>query len=104
MARSGTRSTYGRVQLPLNDREKKLVLLWSESSISAGHWGDGDAILPEEEILRDKVMGLNGEGTIGLGRMETRILRQWVARGNNGTPEESMLADKISHLLGPDEG
>jgi hypothetical protein len=43
------------VNLSLTPHECEIVLLLSESTISGGHWGDGDAIFSDEAHALEKL-------------------------------------------------
>ncbi len=43
------------MDLQLTDRKAKAIRIWADSVIHGGHWGDGDAIIPEEDIIIRKL-------------------------------------------------
>ena len=79
------------IHLPLSEREKTIVRLWADRTISGGHYGDGDAVAGEEISLTIK---MTRPGPVDVGASEMRFLMHWM-RKSTDTPEESEVLDKI---------
>jgi hypothetical protein len=83
----------------LNDREIKAIQAWAESIIHGGHWGDGDAIVPEEDIILQKLNAAAGS-KLTLNEHEVRIILSWSdsTLGILNLEEESVIR-KLTALL-----
>ncbi|HOJ50534.1 MAG TPA: hypothetical protein PKW55_06975 [Spirochaetota bacterium] len=77
-----------------SDIEKKIIKIWYNSKVYGGHWGDNYFVLPEEEILFNKIMN---DFSIEINPIYLRILKYW-AEESSDTPEEEELKKKIESL------
>jgi hypothetical protein len=87
------------MDLVLTEREAKAIKIWADSVIHGGHWGDGDAIIPEEDIIIRKLNHIEGD-VISLNEQEARIILSWSdsTLGIHTLEEESVLK-KLKLLL-----
>ena len=87
------------MDLPLTDREVKAIRIWADSVIHGGHWGDGDAIIPEEDIIIKKLDSREND-VISLNEQEAKIILSWsdITLGIHTLEEESVLK-KLKSLL-----
>ena len=87
------------MDLPLTDREVKAIRIWADSVIHGGHWGDGDAIIPEEDIIIRKLDSRENV-VISLNEQEAKIILSWSdsTLGIHTLEEESVLK-KLKSLL-----
>jgi hypothetical protein len=60
----------------VNELEKRRLLSYATSSMHDQlHWGDGEIIIPEEQILQEKI--INAEDKLTLDFMELKLLITW---------------------------
>ena len=87
------------MDLVLTDREARAIKIWADSVIHGGHWGDGDAVIPEEDIIVRKLNHIEGD-VISLNEQEVRIILSWSdsTLGIHTLEEESVLK-KLKSLL-----
>ncbi len=87
------------MDLQLTDRKAKAIRIWADSVIHGGHWGDGDAIIPEEDIIIRK-LDSRENGVISLNEQEAKIILSWSdsTLGIHTLEEESVLK-KLKSLL-----
>ena len=87
------------MDLVLTDREARAIRIWADSVIHGGHWGDGDAVIPEEDIIVRKLNHIEGD-VISLNEQEVRIILSWSdsTLGIHTLEEESVLK-KLKSLL-----
>jgi hypothetical protein len=82
------------MKIELTVPEVKQLLVWAEHAIEGGHFGDGNFMIPEEEITRNKLKDFKG-GTFELSKMDIRILYYW-AEANLGSSLNGMIPEEIS--------
>jgi len=87
------------VTIQLSDREAQAIRIWAESVIHGGHWGDGDVIVPEEDILLNK-LGSMKNNRLSITETEAKIILAW-SDSTLGihTIEEGSVVKKIRNLL-----
>jgi len=80
------------MELVLTGSEVNVVKIWAESSIHGGHWGDSDLIIPEEDIILNKINNMN-DYRINISKNEARIILTWseTSFGIHTTEEESVI-------------
>jgi len=85
--------------LELTDREVRAVSIWAENIIHGGHWGDGDVIVPEEEIILKKLHSMKGN-RLSINEIEVKIILAW-SDSTLGihTMEEESVIKKLKSLL-----
>jgi hypothetical protein len=85
--------------IQLSDREARAIQIWAESVIHGGHWGDGDAVVPEEDILLNKLTSMKNN-RLSISETEARIILVWsdTTLGIH-TIEEDSVVKKIRNLL-----
>jgi hypothetical protein len=94
------------IEIELSKRERELIHLWIESMRDeAGHWGDGAAVFPDEEIVERK---LDHEGVVRITRHHLELILEWSESSHHHTAftvDEMELIDRIRKALsGPDAG
>lgn len=62
--------------IKLSKEQRDRVVFYSSQIIQGGHWGDGDVVLPEENILIEKLKGENDE--IQINQQEMKVLFNWI--------------------------
>lgn len=87
------------MEFTFTDREVRSIKIWADSFIHGGHWGDGDAIVPEEDIIIKKLNSIK-DNVISLNEIETKIILAWSdsTLGIHTMEEESVLK-KLKPLL-----
>lgn len=85
------------MKISLSKNEIRILKIWADNNISGGHWGDGDVIFPDEDILLEKIKQLEKDGTTNFTSRNFDIALVW-SEENNGTPEEEILIDKFKKL------
>jgi len=87
------------VTIQLSDREAQAIRIWAESVIHGGHWGDGDVIVPEEDILLNKLTSMTNN-RLSISQTEAKIILAWsdTTLGIH-TIEEDSVVKKIRNLL-----
>jgi hypothetical protein len=95
------------LDLTITPHEAAIVKLWSEKTISGGHWGDGDAVFPDEahalEKLKKTALGTPQKYTA----RDVEIMLIWMehccgglfASGFSLTAEESQLVKKLKSVM-----
>ena len=85
--------------IQLSDREAQAIRIWAESVIHGGHWGDGDVIVPEEDILLNKLTSMTNN-RLSISQTEAKIILAWsdTTLGIH-TIEEDSVVKKIRNLL-----
>jgi len=64
------------MELVLSEGEVNVIRIWAESSIHGGHWGDSDLIIPEEDIILNKINNIDNN-KIDISENEARIILTW---------------------------
>jgi hypothetical protein len=87
------------VFLELTDREVMAILVWADSNIHGGHWGDGDAIVPEEDIILKKLNRIKNN-RLSVNENEVKIMLSW-SESTLGihTMEEANVIEKLNSLM-----
>jgi hypothetical protein len=85
--------------IQLSDREARAIQIWAQSVIHGGHWGDGDVIVPEEDILLNKLTSMKNN-RLSISETEAKIILVW-SDSTLGihTIEEDSVVRKIRNLL-----
>ena len=90
------------IEIELSKRERELVHLWIESMREdAGHWGDGEVIFTDEQIVEGK---LEREGPVRMTRHHLELILEWAGSSHHHTAftvEEIELIAKIKKALSP---
>jgi hypothetical protein len=87
------------MDITFTDREVKMIRIWADSIIHGGHWGDGDAIVPEEDIILKKLQSME-DNKVSLSENEAKIILTW-SNSTLGihTLEEESVIKKLNSLL-----
>ena len=87
------------MDIMFTDREVLLIKIWADSIIHGGHWGDGDIIIPEEDIILTKLQNIE-DNTVSLSENEAKIILTW-SDSTLGihTLEEESIIKKLKPLL-----
>ena len=87
------------MKIELSPAEIQVIKIWAENNIHGGHWGDGDIIVPEEEIILNKLNSAKN-GKVDITPNEARIILMWSnsSMGIN-TYEESTVIKKLSKIM-----
>lgn len=81
-----------------SERELQIIKIWGETVIHGGHWGDGDIIFPDEDILLNVIdRAVAGEET-ALTPRNLEILAIW-SDVSSDTPEEQHLKERLRALI-----
>lgn len=81
-----------------SERELHIIRIWGDNVIHGGHWGDGDVIFPDEDILmRVIARAVPGEDT-ALTPRNLEILAIW-SDTSTDTPEEQQLRHRIREAV-----
>jgi len=60
----------------LTEGEINAIKVWADNTIHGGHWGDGDLMVPEEEIILKKISSMK-DNTLTLTEQEAMIILGW---------------------------
>jgi len=87
----------------LSEGEVNVVRLWADSNIHGGHWGDGDFMVPEEDIILQKLEKAK-DGMLNISENEARIILTW-SESSHGihTMEEESVIRKLKSLFNSGE-
>lgn len=87
------------MDIMFTDREVLIIKIWADSIIHGGHWGDGDIIIPEEDIILTKLQNME-DNTVSLSENEAKIILTW-SDSTLGihTLEEESIIKKLKPLL-----
>ena len=87
------------MELFLTDQEINIIKGWADSNIHGGHWGDGDLMVPEEEILLRKLNTIK-EGRLHITDREAKLILTW-SESSHGIHimEEDSIVQKIKMLI-----
>jgi len=87
------------MKIKLSPGEIQVIKIWAENNIHGGHWGDGDIIVPEEEIILNKLNSAKN-GNVDFTPNEARIILMWSnsSMGIN-TYEESTVIKKLNKIV-----
>lgn len=79
----------------LSENEVNVIKVWADTCIHGGHWGDGDIVIPEEDIILKKLENMKGD-RLTLTENEARLILMWSdsSRGIH-TMEESNVIKKL---------
>jgi hypothetical protein len=88
------------VFIRLSPAEVAVIRIWADENIHGGHWGDGDFMVPEENIILQKINDAR-DGQVDLSPTEVKIVLAWSesSRGIH-TMEEASVIKKIRTALG----
>lgn len=81
----------------LTEKEINIIKIWADNTISGGHWGDGDAIFPDEGIVLKKISEFDGM-KIDLTQRDMDIIKIWAESylgGNLNTKLTLNIDEKI---------
>ena len=76
------------------ERELQIIKIWGDTVIHGGHWGDGDVIFPDEDILMQAIAGAVPGKDTALTPRNLEILAIWSDKSTD-TPEEQQLRHRI---------
>ncbi len=87
------------MEFTFTEGEVHVIRVWADSSIHGGHWGDGDVIVPEEEIILKKLDNMK-DNVLTLNEKEAQIIMTW-SDSTYGihTLEEESVIKKISSII-----
>ena len=87
------------MELFLTDQEINIIKIWADSNIHSGHWGDGDLMIPEEEILLKKLHNVS-EGRLHITNREAQLILTW-SESSHGIHimEEDSIVEKLHVLI-----
>ena len=87
------------MELFLTDGEINIIKVWADSNIHSGHWGDGDLMVPEEEILLRKLHNII-EGKLHITDREAKLILTW-SESSHGIHimEEDSIVAKLKVLI-----
>jgi hypothetical protein len=91
-------------ELIFNDLEKRKLLLYASHTLrDTLHWGDGEVIVPEEQILEQKIQEAEDKLTLDFEQM--KLLSNWFLDAtDNGlllAGEDISILQKMIELLAP---
>ena len=80
------------MKFTFTEREVRAIKIWADNFIHGGHWGDGDVIVPEEDIIIKKLDSIK-DNVISLNENEAKIILAWSdsTLGIHTMEEESVL-------------
>lgn len=83
----------------LTEGEINVIKIWADNTIHGGHWGDGDLMVPEEEIILKKINSMK-DNTLTLTEHEAMIILGW-SDSTYGihTMEEDNVVRKLKSLV-----
>ncbi|MGQ9616518.1 MAG: hypothetical protein ACUVWJ_08990 [Spirochaetota bacterium] len=83
----------------LSEGEINAIKTWADNTIHGGHWGDGDFMVPEEEIILKKINNMK-DNTLNLTEQEAMIILGW-SDSTYGihTMEEDSVLRKLKSLI-----
>lgn len=89
------------IEIELSPLERELVRHWiGAMREDSGHWGDGEAIFPDEAIVEEK---LGKSGPRHFTRHHLELILEWAESSHLGlayTVDELMLIEKIKKAIG----
>ncbi|HOO55506.1 MAG TPA: hypothetical protein PLN69_01705 [bacterium] len=95
-----------QTELQITRHEAAIIRMWSQETISGGHWGDGDAVFTDEAMLLDKLDDLDAGEHVTFTVRNLEIMMHWMIAhcgdhsGNlSMSGDEEQLARKISEEL-----
>ena len=84
----------------LTNRELFIIKTWAESTISGGHWGNGDVLFPDEANALSKI-NINTDSKaniiINFNQIDIKTILIW-ADTSTDSPEEVLLKEKLNKL------
>ena len=87
------------MKIELSPGEIQVIKIWAENNIHGGHWGDGDIVVPEEQIILDK-LNLIKNRKIDITPNEARIILTWSSSSLGiNTYEESTVINKLNKII-----
>ena len=84
------------LEISFTNSEIRQLTIWAESTIHGGHYGDGDIILPDENVILTKLKKTN-DGTIKLTNRDIEVLLIWAGNAI-GSDLQGMTPEEISAL------
>lgn len=86
-------------EISFSNSEIRLLKIWAENTIHGGHYGNGDIILPDEEVILTKVKNAI-DGKIQLKPRDIQVILIWaenmIGSDLKGmTPEEISVVEKL---------
>lgn len=86
-------------EILLSQSEIDVIKIWADNTIHGGHWGDGDFMIPEENIILDKFDKVKN-GKVYLTKNEVRIILTW-SESSYGihTLEEENVINKLKSTV-----
>ena len=87
------------VDIDFSDHQLNLINLWADSTIHGGHYGDGDAVFPDEQIVLDK-LGRSGSEQVSWTRRNLEIILIWAEKAVGGmrSGKETLNIDEFRVL------
>ncbi len=91
----------------LSPHEAGIVLMWSEKTMSGGHWGDGDAIFPDEWHVLERIKKIKKGEPAKFTARDVEIILIFMenhcgchfSAGLSLTAEEEQLARKLKAAI-----
>jgi hypothetical protein len=99
------------LDLTLTPHEATLIILWSETTIHGGHWGDGDVVFPDEGNALEKLRHIKKGEPVKFTARDVEIIMIWMHSHCGAltsaelslTAEESQLVKKLK-AAAPESG
>jgi hypothetical protein len=89
------------LEISLSPSEKELIRLWiTNLRERSGHWGDGMATFPDEEIVFGKLDATSVK--VRMTRFHWELILEWAESSHQNvvmTPPEIMLIEKLQNVL-----
>ena len=79
-----------QLDIELSLHEIDLILMWSEKTISGGHWGDGDVLFTDEARILDKLNDLKRGGHHHLTALDVDVILGWMRSHCGHGPSEGL--------------
>jgi hypothetical protein len=89
------------ITVSLSNIIKNTLLRYAENELHQGHWGNGELMIPEHQILTERIKGASKKIELSLLQME--ILCQWISGttkdGRILTPEDRIVIQSLRNPL-----
>ena len=87
------------LEILLSQSEIDVIKIWADNTIHGGHWGDGDFMIPEENIILNKFDKVKN-GKVYLTKNEVQIILTW-SESSYGihTLEEENVINKLKSTI-----
>jgi len=90
------------MEIQFSKRDIAILKVWADNVIHGGHWGNGDVVFPDEQIMLDKISRLEDDKSVKFDKRNLEIIMVWAGTSSD-TPEEMILKERLQGYISQGE-